>query len=843
MDDRRHGDDDNRLDLERIREALEQGDKAPEEPLPLAGFEDGEERALPELPQEQAPDLILASFAEGSSAAPVEEVPLKPSEGLAQEQLRGLHTGGRGTKEDEANSFGAGKPLPQGHEQVSAPKPASVGGAFQPRMRSPDRSPPPRPQPNAGPWSTCALSALAGSLVFLLLFIRSLATYRGLEYMGVSGDDLSGQIVGLFRDTIILAQLSVLGLHLAFGALAGLVAGLLLLVTRDLLGLRVGRLVTFGAAVAAVLITHGLVLGHAMALQPQIFADSWYAQGGLGRVYQVFFSDLWPVWATPILGLAALLYLAIGGAFVLVRRLDGRTRFVAGLPIMGLALVLVAVLLPARASIPASTGDRLNVVILSADSLRADALTLGTEGGFARLIDEGVVFRDAWTAMPRTLPAWVSFLTGHRPFGHGIRHMFPTTAQMDAAPPTLVNQFRDAGYQTGVFSDFAGDIFSRMDFGFETVRAPSFSLDDNVRLASWKPHLHLVAWLRTFGVQGWIPNVQAWERMPLADVVTDEALDWLARRDPKQPFLMTVFWSSTHFPFAAPWPFHRGHASGGYDGPNRYLKTDLDGDADEGERVQVRSLYEGGVAAVDREVARVLEALDEAGLLERTVVLLLADHGENLYEHDFGITHGDHLYGEHSHRIPFIVRLPGGAGGLGGRTARGIDVAPTLLGLAGLGPLKGVDGVGLFDGPIRPGEEAPSVVASQEPPAIYSETGLVFSHFDTKRLRDAHLRFEQNLRLFDVEPHGWNIILQGAYRRDFLVAKHRMWLRWPHKLLYIPTRQGPRWELYDLDADPGEKTNLFSEDDPLSRRLRDELVKTLDAAGDAHLGRGYLIPR
>ena len=709
-------------------------------------------------------------------------------------------------------------------------------------MRSRDRSPPPRPQPSASPWTTFAISISAGILVFILLFARSLATYRGLEYMGVSGDDFSGRILDLFQDTIILAQLSVLGLHLAFGAIAGLVAGLLLLVTRDLLGLCVGRVVTFGAAAAAVLLTHGLVLGHAMALQPQIFSDSWYAQGGLPRIFQVFFSDQWPVWATPTLGLGVLLYLSIGGAFVLVRRLHAPARLVAGLPLVALAGILIAVLLPTRSEIPPGAGDRVNVVILSADSLRADALTEGTEGGFARLIDEGIVFQDAWTAMPRTLPAWVSFLTGRRPFGHGVRHMFPTTAQMNAAPPTLVHRFRDAGYQTGVFSDFAGDIFSRMDFGFETVRAPSFSLDDNVRLASWKPHLHLVAWLRTFGVQGWIPNVQAWERMPLADVVTDEALGWLAKRDPKRPFLMTIFWSSTHFPFAAPWPFHRDHASGEYDGPNRYLKTDLDGEADDGERGQARSLYRGGVAAVDSEVARVLEALDEAGLLNNTVVILLADHGENLYEHDFGITHGDHLYGQHSHRIPFIVRLPGGAGGLGGRAARGIDVAPTLLGLAGLDPLEAVDGVSLFDGRARQGGEAPGVVSSQEPPGIYSETGLVFSHFDTKRLRDAHLRFEENFRLFDVEPHGWNIIIQRAYGRDFLVAKHRMWLRWPHKLLYIPTRQGPRWELYDLDADPGETKNLFAENDPLSRSLRDELVNTLEAAGDAHLERGYLTP-
>ena len=834
MDDHQRRDGgDGQLELDRIRDALGVGSSDATPPSPSEA-PPGE---LPELQRDAPVDRRLETFGEGNRSAPVEEVPLQASEGLSRERRR---AGVEFEEEVDGIIVGALADLPH-------PTPANrpVGGASRPESLRPVGGPSgPNPQPaQASATFTVTLACLAGLLVFAFLFFRSIVSYRGVEYMGVDSGDLAGTIVAMFRDTIVLAQVQVLGLHLLMGLATGLAVASLLLVTRGLTGRPDGRLVTFLASLGGVVLIHVLVLGHAMALQPQIFADAWYARGGLSGAFQRFFSDSWPIWATPALGLLATLYAGVGGAFLVVRRDDGPGRVLAALPLLAATGLIGAALWSPTPSIPPPANDRLNVVILTADSLRPDALARGTEGGFARLTDEGIVFQDGWTSMARTLPAWVSFLTGHRPYGHGIRHMFPSHAEMARVERTVIHAFREAGYETAVFSDFAGDIFNRMDFGFETVEAPTFALDSNVRLLSWKLHLHMVAWLRTFGVQDWIPNVRAWERMPIPAAVTDDLLGWLSTRDAGRPFLATVFWSNPHFPFSAPHPFLRRHAVDGYEGPNRYLKNDMEPTADAAEKEQLDALYLASVDAVDREVARVVEALEEAGLLERTVILLLADHGENMYEYDFGVTHGDHLYGQASHRIPFVVRLPGGAGGLGGRTARGIDIAPTLEALAGLEPTPGVDGVPLFDGPVKLDADPPGVVPTDGPTPVYSETGLVFTRYDTERLKDAYLHFERSLSLLDVTPHGWTIFFKPEYRREFLLSKHRMWLRWPHKLLYVPTRQGPRWELYDLEADPGETEDLFSEDDPLSRRLRDELVATLEAAGDVRLEDGYLIPR
>src|SRR4029078_9490006 len=93
--------------------------------------------------------------------------------------------------------------------------------------------------------------------------------------------------------------------------------------------------------------------------------------------------------------------------------------------------------------------------------------------------------------------------------------------------------------------------------------------------------------------------------------------------------------------------------------------------------------YDGEIAFVDTQLARLLRALEEKGALAQTVVLATADHGESLGEHGEE-THGLFVY--HSTvRVPWIVAGPGiAAGRVSGTVARGIDVLPTLLDYAGL---------------------------------------------------------------------------------------------------------------------------------------------------------------
>ena len=101
--------------------------------------------------------------------------------------------------------------------------------------------------------------------------------------------------------------------------------------------------------------------------------------------------------------------------------------------------------------------------------------------------------------------------------------------------------------------------------------------------------------------------------------------------------------------------------------------------------------YDGEIAFVDTQLARLLRALEEKGALARTVVLATADHGESLGEHGEG-THGLFVY-DSTLRVPWIVAGPGvAAGRMSATVARGIDALPTLLDYAGLPVPSAVEG-------------------------------------------------------------------------------------------------------------------------------------------------------
>lgn len=153
-----------------------------------------------------------------------------------------------------------------------------------------------------------------------------------------------------------------------------------------------------------------------------------------------------------------------------------------------------------------------------------------------------------------------------------------------------------------------------------------------------------------------------------ADERVDRTLAWL-RRERTQPFFLWLHLFDPHAPYDPPEGFRAGYAGRPYDGE---------------------------VAFVDTQVARVLGAIDRSGVADRTLVVLLSDHGESLGEHGER-THGVLLY-DSTLRVPLILRLPGK---LSAREVRRdpvalADIAPTVLALAGISPTSGTDGRDLF---------------------------------------------------------------------------------------------------------------------------------------------------
>jgi len=229
------------------------------------------------------------------------------------------------------------------------------------------------------------------------------------------------------------------------------------------------------------------------------------------------------------------------------------------------------------------------------------------------------------------------------------------------------------------------------------------------------------------------------------DGVTEVALDLLKKCEPGKPFFLWVHYSDPH----APYKFHRECNPAG-------KKMWLLGTKD-----RVQSKYDSEIAWMDREMARFLAALPAD-----TVVLFAADHGESLYEHDY-LGHGRRMYQDNLH-VPLMLRAPGLSPGRSRVPATMLDVAPTLLALAGIAPAKGMLGVNLLD---------PNAVPASRVRYVETYGGAVPRLPGVKSL----LADRRPMRQGVLVDH-WKLIIGG---------------------------EGP--ELYNLAEDPGELKNLASE--------------------------------
>jgi choline-sulfatase len=337
--------------------------------------------------------------------------------------------------------------------------------------------------------------------------------------------------------------------------------------------------------------------------------------------------------------------------------------------------------------------------LISIDTTRADRLgCYGFAGGSTPNLDRwasaGVLFENAVTPAPVTLPAHTSLLTGLLPRHHGVRDNGIYRVPDDV--PTLASALRQAGYDTAAVVGSA--ILDRqygLGRGFERY-------DDSVG-------------------QGGLAIAER-----NAGAVTDAAM--ATARGLRKPYFLFVHYFDPHAAYDPPAPF------------SERFRDDL---------------YEGEIAYVDEQIGRLRGALDGLGLLEGTVVVVVSDHGESLGEHGES-THGVFLYQSTLH-VPLIVVAPGRwpAGKRIASLASLTDVAPTLLEMAGQTPPSGLDGRSL--------------------------AGAVAGH-----VLERWLPVESE---FGYDSYGWAPLVG-------LTDGSHKWIG------------APEPEIYDLDKDPHESTNL-----------------------------------
>lgn len=354
---------------------------------------------------------------------------------------------------------------------------------------------------------------------------------------------------------------------------------------------------------------------------------------------------------------------------------------------LGLALVLLSAWLGGRerfGSAQALDGDP-NVLIVTIDTLRRDHV--GAYGGTAaatphldRLAAEGVRFDDAVTPTPETAPAHASLFTALHPLRHRV---LSNGGRLPDGITTLAERLEAEGYATGAFvSSFAVSHGVGLDQGFEVY-------DDDFAPVRGLGQLTAARWATRALMRLGAPHRVPWllERRGVDTV--DLALGWVSQRG-AHPWLLWVHLFEPHAPYEAP--------DATVD--HRALLSQPGHTYTEAERAELRRLYAREVEAADAQVGRLLDALDAGGLRERTLVLVTADHGEQLGEH--GIDFHHHGLYEESVRVPLLLRAPGKRfrDAVVPHQVRLLDVAPTALEWIGLDPFEPAEGVELFGYPL-----------------------------------------------------------------------------------------------------------------------------------------------
>lgn len=399
-------------------------------------------------------------------------------------------------------------------------------------------------------------------------------------------------------------------------------------------------------------------------------------------------------------------------------------RFLATVAIAALVACLAA-LLPGCGRGPSAPP---NVLVVTLDTLRADRVgAYGYAGARTPVLDglaaRGARFANATTTTPLTLSAHTSLFTGTWPTTHGVRDN--TGFYVDESVTTLAEVLKGRGYRTGGFvGAFVLDARWGIAQGFDHY-FDDFDLSEDVG-----------------------PGLDAIQRR--GGEVVDKATAWLGQ-PATSPFFAWVHLYDPHTPYDAPTEF-----------ASRFPAT-RDG------------AYDAEIAYTDSQVGRLLATLTAAGQLENTIVVVLADHGEQLGEHREQ-SHGFFIY-DASVQVPLIIAGPGVATRVVPDQVRIVDVMPTVLDLAGIERPAAVQGASL----------RPALDGQRQSLLAFSESWYPRFHY------------------------GWSQ-LQAV--RDGT-----------HKFILAPTR-----ELYDVTADPAETKNLASADsaraDTMERALRALVAQT-----------------
>lgn len=367
----------------------------------------------------------------------------------------------------------------------------------------------------------------------------------------------------------------------------------------------------------------------------------------------------------------------------------------------------------------------LNILIFTLDTTRSDHIgcygypSINTPN-IDYVANEGILFQNATSQSPLTLPSHSSIFTGTYPPFHGVKDNGGFYLEEDKV--TLAELLQAKGWVTGAFvGAFVLDSRWGLDQGFDHYY-------DNFDFAKYK-RISLASVQREGGE------------------VIKAFFEWFDKNS-NERFFSWIHLYDPHTPYDPPEPFKSQYEN------------------------QPFGSYDGEIAYVDFLIGKVLDSLREKKLLDKTIIVIVGDHGESLGEHHES-AHGFFIY-DATVSVPMIIRLPSAS--LKGKTiasqVQNVDIMPTLCEILDLPISENVQGESLL--PLITGRKM-----KKERPA-YSETYYPRYHY------------------------GWSDL------KSLRTSKYKYIL-------------APRPELYDLDLDPHEQENIYEQNRPLAEKFAQEL--------------------
>lgn len=454
--------------------------------------------------------------------------------------------------------------------------------------------------------------------------------------------------------------------------------------------------------------------------------------------------------------------------------------------------------------------DQPNIIMIGSDTLRADRLgVLGYRRALTPNIDalamKGTLFSQCFVPCARTAPSLLSLFTGMWPHHHGVRDNFVADADSELRVPDLPALLRQQGYATAAVSDWCGADLKKFPLGFDYLDLPEDQWNIKYLIRQGPKNLRLLLSLFTHNRFGktFLPEIYYLAGVPMTNEVGQQGRRVLsALAHTGKPFFLNLFYSTTHPPFGAEYPYYTTLSDPMYKGESKFVMSRLTEPfeiirrqgqpREEFDLDQILDLYDSCVMRFDDEVGSILNYLENSGLTDNSIVVIYSDHGMEFFEHNtWG--QGNSAIGDFSPRIPVVLVNPkGDNAGKVDNIVRSIDLMPTLLELTGICRPANLDGISLL--PLLKGKPEPSRSA-------YYETGIWIA--DIPGMPAQHLRYPNLLELLEVPDRvSGTLAIKSQFAEIIITAKDRMIRRDSWKLVYQPLDEGHILQLFDVDADP-----------------------------------------